>query len=261
MSTVIDPRAVVSSKAQLGDNVTVGPFAVIEDDVVVGAGTSVGSSVVLANGTRIGRECRIFHGAVIGTVPQDLKFSGEVTTAEIGDHVTIREYVTVNRGTKDHWKTQVGNHCYFMAYVHVAHDCVIGNHVILANAVNMGGHCCIDDHAVIGGIVAVHQFSHVGKHSMIGGGFRITKDVPPFVLAGSEPLAFTGLNIVGLKRRNFPKQTLDNLEQAYRLIYQSGLNVSQAVEKIRSTLPLTEEIRQVIEFIERSKRGIIPMRR
>jgi UDP-N-acetylglucosamine acyltransferase len=261
MSIVIDPRAIVSPKAQIGENVTVGPFTIIEDDVVIGAGTTIGSNVLLANGARIGRECRLFHGAVVGTIPQDLKFSGETTTAEIGDHVTIREYATVNRGTKDHWKTLVGNHCYFMAYTHVAHDCTVGNHVILANAVNMGGHCHIDDHAVIGGIVAVHQFSHVGKHSMIGGGFRVTKDVPPYVLAGSEPLAFTGLNVVGLKRRNFTKQAIDNLELTYRLIYQSGLNVSQAVERIRAEVTMADEIRHVIEFIEKSKRGIIPIRR
>ena len=204
MATRIDSRSVVSPKAQIGEDVSVGPFSVIEDDVIVGNGTTIGSGALIANGSRIGRECRIHHGAVLGTAPQDLKFRGEVTTLEIGDHTTIREYATLNRGTKEHWKTVVGNHCFFMAYAHVAHDCTIGNHVILANSVNMGGHVVIEDHAVVGGVVAIHQFSHIGRHSMVGGGFRVTKDVPPFVLAGSEPLAFTGLNTIGLKRRNFP---------------------------------------------------------
>jgi UDP-N-acetylglucosamine acyltransferase len=261
MSTTIDSHALVSPKAQIGDNVTVGPFTVIEDDVIIGSGTTIGSHALMANGTRIGEECRIHHGSVLGTVPQDLKFRGEMTVLEVGDHTTIREYVTMNRGTTDRWKTTVGNHCFIMAYAHVAHDCAIGNHVILANTVNMGGHVVIEDHAVVGGIVAIHQFSHIGRHAMIGGGFRVTKDVPPYVLAGSEPLAFNGLNIIGLKRRNFSKETIDNLEQAYDLIYNSKLNVSQALAKIKEELPMAEEVMNVVEFIEKSKRGIIWTRR
>jgi len=261
MSTTIHPSALVSPKAELADNVTVGPFTIIEDDVLVGAGTTIASHVYLAGGTRVGKECRIHHGAVLGTAPQDLKFRGEVTTLEVGDHTVLREYVTLNRGTHDRWKTTVGSSCFFMAYVHIAHDCIIGNHVILANAVNMGGHVTIEDHAVVGGIVGIHQFSHIGRHSMIGANSRVTKDVPPYVLAGLEPLAFTGLNIIGLRRRNFPQEVLSTLDKVYQLIYYSQLNVSQALERIKKELPMTEEVRHIIEFIEKSKRGIIWTRR
>jgi UDP-N-acetylglucosamine acyltransferase len=261
MSTTIHPTAIVSTKAKLGENISVGPFTIIEDDVQIGEGTTIASNVLITNGTRLGRECRVHHGAILGTVPQDVKFRGEVTTLEVGDHTIIREYVTLNRGTHERWKTTIGSHCFFMAYVHVAHDCSIGNHVILANAVNMGGHVIIEDHSVVGGIVAIHQFSHIGRHAMIGGGFRVTKDVPPYVLAGQEPLAFNGLNIVGLRRRNFPQETIQTLEKAYQFIYYSQLNVSQALERIKKELPLTEEIKHVVEFIEKSKRGIIWTRR
>ena len=261
MSTSIHTSAVVSPKAQIGENVVIGPFTIIEDDVVIGSGTTIGSSVLIANGARIGKECRIHHGAVVSSPPQDLKFRGEVTTLELGDHTIVREYATLNRGTHERWKTTVGNHCFIMAYAHVAHDCAVGNHVILANAANMGGHVVIEDNAVVGGVVAIHQFSHIGRHSMIGGGFRVTKDVPPYVLAGQEPLAFNGLNVIGLKRRNFPPETLATLGRAYNFIYHSKLNVSQAIEKIKSELPQTDEIRNVIEFIEKSRRGIIWSRR
>jgi UDP-N-acetylglucosamine acyltransferase len=257
MSTTIDPRAVVGPKARLGDNVSVGPFAIIEDDVTIGAGTTVGPHVLIANGTTIGKECRISPGAVLGTNPQDLKFHGEASTLEVGDHTTIREYATLNRGTHVRGKTTVGNHCFIMAYAHVAHDCAVGNHVILANAVQMAGHVFIEDYVVVGGMVAIHQFERIGKHAMIGGGFRATKDVPPFILAGQEPLAFNGLNIVGLKRRNFPQATIDALDKTYQIIYNSYLNVSQAIERIKNEIEMIEDVRHVIDFIEKSKRGII----
>ena len=261
MSTMIDSRAAVSPKAQLGENVSVGPFAVIEDDVVIGSGTTIASHALIANGARIGKECRIHHGAVLASNPQDLKFHGEISTLEVGDHTTVREYATLNRGTHVRGKTTVGNHCFIMAYAHVAHDCSVGNHVILANAVNMAGHVVIEDYVVIGGIVAIHQFTHIGRHAMIGGGFRATKDVPPYILAGQEPLAFTGLNIVGMKRRNFPQQTIEVLDRAYQYLYGSNLNVTQALERIKAELPLLDEVRSMIEFIEKSKRGIIWKRR
>lgn len=257
MSTTIDNRAIVSPRAQISDNVSVGPFTIIEDDVVIGSGTTIASSVLIANGARIGRECRIHHGAVIATIPQDLKFHGEASTLEMGDHTTIREYVTLNRGTRDRLKTTIGSHCFIMAYVHVAHDCSIGNHVILANAVNMAGHVYIEDYTVVGGIVPIHQFVRIGKHAMIGGGFRAVKDVPPYVLAGQEPLAYQGLNIVGLRRRNFPQDVINTIEKAYQLIYHTQLNVTQALERIKSDLPQTDEIRHIVDFIEKSKRGII----
>ena len=261
MSTTIDNHAVVSPKAQLGENVSVGPFTVIEDDVIIGSGTSISSNVLVANGSRVGKDCRIHHGAVIGSNPQDLKFQGEISTLEIGDHTTVREYVTLNRGTFARGKTTVGSHCYLMAYAHVAHDCSVGNHVILANAVNMGGHVVVEDYVVVGGLVAIHQFERIGCHAMIGGGFRATKDVPPYVLGGQEPLSFTGLNLVGLKRRNFPQQTIDHLDRAYQTIYNSSLNVTQALEKIKKEFEQTQEIRHVVDFIEQSKRGIIGRRK
>jgi len=257
MSISIDPLASVSPKAQLGDSVVVGPFAVIEDNVVIGHDTHIGSHALIANGSRIGKECRIHHGAVIGTIPQDLKFHGEETILEIGDHTTVREYATLNRGTSARGKTTIGHHCYIMAYAHVAHDCAIGNHVILVNAVNMAGHVVIEDYVVVGGMVPIHQFVRVGCHAMVGGGYRVTKDVPPYILAGQEPLMYQGLNMVGLRRRNFPADVLSNIEAAYRLIYHDNLNVSQAIAKIRAELPMTEEVKRIVDFIERSNRGII----
>ncbi|MBS4029468.1 MAG: acyl-ACP--UDP-N-acetylglucosamine O-acyltransferase [Ignavibacteriales bacterium] len=260
MSATIHPNAIVSSKAQLGENVTIGPFSVVEDDVIILDNTMLQSNNYVANGTRIGKNCRLFHGAVVGMEPQDLKYSGEKTGTEVGDYTTIREYVTIHRGTDAHYKTIVGRHCFIMAYVHIAHDCVVGNHVILANAVNMAGHVTIEDHAIVGGMSPIHQFVRIGRHSMVGGGFRVSKDVPPYVLAGQEPLSFQGLNIVGLRRRNFSAETIEGLEKMYHTLYQSKLNVSQAVEAIRKEEHLTSEIRHVLDFIKASSRGIIPFR-
>lgn len=261
MGVTVDNRAVVSPKAQLEPGVVVGPFAIIEDNVTIGGGTVVGSHALIASGSRIARECRIHHGAVIGSAPQDLKFRGEQTTIEIGSHTTIREYATLNRGTSERGKTTIGSHCFIMAYAHVAHDCSVGNNVILANSVNMAGHVVIEDHVVIGGLVPVHQFVRIGCHAMIGGGFRVPKDVPPYILAGQEPLVFQGLNLVGLKRRNFSRESLDLIRRTYQIVYESNLNVSQALERIRAELPASEEITRLVEFIEKSKRGIIGYRR
>ncbi len=260
MSTIIDTRAAVSPKAQLGENVSVGPFTIIEEDVFIGDGTQIASHALLASGTRIGKECRIHHGAVLGTIPQDLKFRDEQTTLEVGDHTMIREYTTLNRGTHDRLKTTVGSHCFIMAYAHIAHDSEIGNHVILANSVNMAGHVVIEDYAIVGGVTPIHQFVRIGRHSMIGGGFRVPKDVPPYVLAGQEPMVFQGLNTVGLKRRNFTQETIAILENVYRILYQSHLNVTQAVERIRNEVQHTMEVQHVLDFIAGSKRGIIGSR-
>ncbi len=261
MSVNVDNRAAVSPRAELEAGVTVGPFAVIEENVTIGGGTVIGSHALIASGARIGRDCRIHHGAVVGSAPQDLKFRGEATTLEMGNHTTVREYVTLNRGTSERGKTTIGNHCFIMAYAHVAHDCSVGNNVILANSVNMAGHVVIEDHAVIGGLVPLHQFVRIGAHAMIGGGFRVPKDVPPFILAGQEPLAFQGLNLVGLKRRNFSRESIDLLRRAYQIVYESHLNVSQAIERIREELPPSEEVARILEFIGKSKRGIIGNRR
>jgi UDP-N-acetylglucosamine acyltransferase len=261
MSVTIDPTAAVSPKAQIEPGVTIGPFAVVEENVTIGSGTVIGSHALIASGARIGKECRIHHGAVVATAPQDLKFRGEPTILEIGNHTTIREYVTLNRGTAERGKTTVGSHCFIMAYAHVAHDCSVGNNVILANSVNMAGHVIIEDHVVIGGLVPIHQFVRIGRHAMIGGGFRVPKDVPPYILAGQEPLVFQGLNLVGLKRRNFTREALDLLRKTYQIIYESNLNVSQALERIREEIPASEETNHILEFIEKSKRGIIGNRR
>ncbi len=260
MSINIDPAARVSSKAELGDGVSIGPFSIVEDDVIIGERTEVGSSVVIASGARIGKGCRIHHSAMISTIPQDLKFAGEKTELEIGDATIVREFATLNRGTKDRWKTTIGANCLIMAYAHVAHDCIIGNNVILANAVNMGGHVTIEDYTIVGGMVPIHQFVQIGCHVMIGGGFRVVKDVPPYILAGQEPLSFEGLNIVGLKRRGFSSESIASIERAYHFIYNSNLNVSQAVEKIKKEITLTDEVKHIIEFIENSERGIVGLR-
>jgi UDP-N-acetylglucosamine acyltransferase len=253
----IDPRAVISPKAELGDNVTVGPHAVIEDNVVVGQGTSVGSSVLLASGAMIGQNIKISHGAVIGTNPQDLKFGGELTQAKIGDNTIIREYVTINRGTKAHGETSVGRDCFIMAYAHVAHDCIVGNNVILANSVNMAGHVEIHDWATIGGVVPIHQFVKIGAHCMVGGGFRVPQDICPFSLVGGYPLKVVGLNSIGLRRRGFTPDRIRILEQAFKLLFFSGLNTSQALERIDAEVEKTLDIQLVLDFIANSDRGII----
>lgn len=259
MSVMIDPRAAVSPDAHLGTNVSIGPFTVVEAGAVIGEGTVVDSNALIASGARIGKDCRIHHGAVIGHAPQDLKYSGEPTTCEIGDRTIVREYAVYHRGTGPGGRTLIGSDCFLMAYTHIAHDCVIGNHVILANAAMLAGHICVEDWVTIGGITPVHQFVHIGQHAMIGGGLRVPKDVPPYVLAGSEPLVFEGLNSIGLRRRGFTPAAIDALDRAYALIYRAGLNVSQAVARIKEDISFTgcQEVRNVVEFIAKSKRGII----
>lgn len=260
MATSLDGRAAVSPKAVLGENVTVGPFAVVEAGAVIGDGSSIAASAFIAAGARIGRECRIHHGAVIGHVPQDLKYAGEPTTCELGDRNVVREYATLHRGTGDGGRTIIGDDNFLMAYCHVAHDCVLGNRVIMANAASLAGHTDVEDFVIIGGLTPVHQFIRLGRHSMIGGGLRVGKDVPPYILAGGEPLTFEGLNSVGLRRRGFARETIDALDRAYALIYRSGLNVSQAVVKIEADplLRAVPEVQTILEFIRKSKRGIVP---
>jgi UDP-N-acetylglucosamine acyltransferase len=261
MSVHLDPTARVNSKAELGEGVSIGPFSVVEEDVIIGDGTTVASNVFIGSGARIGKNCRIYHGAAVSSVPQDLKFAGEKTELEIGDRTVVREFATLSRGTQDRRKTLVGADCLLMAYSHVAHDCLIGDHVILANSVNMGGHVTIEDYVIVGGMVPIHQFVRIGRHAMVGGGFRVTKDVPPYILAGQEPLSFEGINIVGLRRRRFSQEAITSIEKAYSYIYKSNLNVSQAIEKIREESFLTDEVKHIVEFIEKSERGIVGMRR
>jgi len=223
----------ISKKAQIGDNVQIGDFTVINDDVVIGNNVEIAANVFIDNGARISDNVKIHHGAVVSSVPQDLKFEGEETTLELGEGTVIREYVTMNRGTKESNKTVVGKNCFIMSYGHVAHDCRLGDNIIISNAVNMGGHVEIDDWAIVGGIVAVHQFVKIGKHSLIGGGFRTVRDVPPYIIAGDLPLRFGGLNLVGLRRRGFSNEKIRKIGDVYDVIFKSGLNVSDAVKKVK----------------------------
>lgn len=247
----------ISDKAKIGENLSIGEFSIINDDVEIGNNCEIGNHVVIENGARIADNVKIGHGTIIGGVPQDLKFEGEMTTVEIGEGTTIREYTTINRGTKHSGTTKVGKNCFIMSYVHVAHDCVIGNNVIIANAVNMAGHVEIDDQVFVGGLVALHQFIKLGKHIMIGAACKAVKDIPPYILAGSEPLKYEGVNIVGLRRKGFTNEQIGNIRDAYDTIYRSGLNVSDAVKKIKLEMQMTDEVNEILKFIENSNRGIL----
>lgn len=251
------PLAYVHPDAKIADNVVIEPFVSIDHDVEIGEGTRIGSSVTILPGTRIGKNCKIFPGAVIGAVPQDLKFRGEYSTVEIGDNTTIREFVTVNRGTAARGKTTVGNNCLIMAYVHIAHDCKVGNNVILVNNTQLAGEVIVDDWAIISGMTAIHQFCHIGSHVMISGGSLVRKDVPPFIKAGREPLSYVGINSIGLRRRNYNNEKIREVQEIYRYIYQKGLNIAQAVEIIEAEMPATPERDEVLLFVKDSKRGII----
>ncbi len=253
----IHPTAIVDHKASLGKNVSVGPFSWIREDVVIGNNCRIGSHVVILPHTTLGKDCHVCHHVVIGEVPQDLKFGGEETAVEIGDRTVIREFVTINRATNYNRKTVVGKDCLLMAYVHIAHDCILGDRVILANAVNLAGHVVIEDWAILGGMVGIHQFVRIGQHSLIGGGFRATKDVPPFIIAAGEPIAFRGLNVTGLKRRGFSKEAIAAIKRAYRLIYRSQYNVSAALKIIKQDGELTPPVQDIVAFVAKSNRGLI----
>ena len=253
----IHKTAIVSPKSDIDKSVEIGPYTIIEEDVVIKENTVISSNVLIASGTRIDQNCRIFHGAVIGNVPQDLKFVGEKTTLEIGRDTVIREYATLNRGTTDRWKTVVGSNCLIMSYVHVAHDCKIGNHVILANAVNMAGHVTIEDYVGIGGMVPIHQFVKIGQQSFIGGLLPVPRDVPPFILALGNPLRYAGLNKVGLKRRGMKEEIMIALKKAYKIIYRSNYTIKEALQKIEDQIELFDEVKCLISFIKQSERGII----
>lgn len=253
----ISPLAYVHPKARLGKNVVVEPFASIYGDVVIGDGTWVGPNAVLLDGARIGKECRIFPGAVIGAIPQDLKFAGESTTAEVGNGTTIRECVTINRGTADRMRTSVGDNCLLMAYVHLAHDCMVGSNVVIANSVNLAGHVTIDDWAILEGNVAVQQFLHIGAHSFIAGASLVRKNVPPFVKAAREPLSYVGVNVVGLRRRGFKDEAITRIEDIYREIFVRNTNVDRAVQYVEQSLPPSPERGLILDFIRSSPKGIM----
>jgi UDP-N-acetylglucosamine acyltransferase len=243
--------------AKIGKNVEIGPFTTIYGDVEIGDDSWIANNVTIMDGARIGKNCKIFPGAVISGVPQDLKFQGEITTAEIGDNTTIREYVTVNRGTLSKGKTVIGTDCLLQSYVHIAHDCHVGNHCILSGYVGLGGEVVIEDWAILGGGSLVHQFVRIGSHVMIQGGCKVVKDVPPYVMAGRDPVVFAGLNLVGLRRRNFTSEKIQELQDIYRTLYQKGLNNSDALRAIAAGIPPSEERDHVMAFVHGSERGII----
>jgi UDP-N-acetylglucosamine acyltransferase len=251
------PLAYVHPQAKVAKNVVIEPFVNIEKNVEIGEGTWIGSNVTIMEGARIGKNCKIFPGAVISAIPQDLKYAGEESIVKIGDNTTIREFVTINRGTKANMETVVGNNCLLMAYVHIAHDCIVGDHVILANAATLAGHITIDDWAIIGGLSAVHQFVKIGAHTMISGGSLIRKDVPPYCKAGREPVSYIGINSIGLRRRQFTKEQIINIQDVYRELYLRGRNVAQAVRYIGANLPVTKERDEILAFIANSQRGIM----
>jgi UDP-N-acetylglucosamine acyltransferase len=253
----ISPLAYVHPEAKLAANVTVEPFAMIHKDVQIGEGTWIGSNSVIMDGARIGKNCRIFPGAVISGVPQDLKFKGEQTTAEIGDNTTIRECVTINRGTIDKYKTAIGSNCLVMAYVHVGHDCIIGNACIIGNSVQLAGHVEVDNYAIFGGTCAVQQFSRIGSHVYIGGGSLVRKDVPPFTKAAREPLSYCGINSVGLRRRGYSSEKINEIQEIYRTIYLSKLNNAKALDQIELNFPPSNERDEIVNFIRKSDRGIM----
>ncbi|MBX2846427.1 MAG: acyl-ACP--UDP-N-acetylglucosamine O-acyltransferase [Saprospiraceae bacterium] len=257
MNLSISQMCVVDDGAQLGDNVSVGHFTTIADDVIIGDNTWIGPNVTIMSGARIGNNCRIFPGAVLSAIPQDLKFKGEYSNIDIGNNVTIRECVTINRGTEYSDTTRVGNNTMLMAYVHLAHDCIIGNNVILGNAVNVAGHVEINDHAIVSGMSAIHQFCKIGKHAFISGGSLVGKDVPPYVKAARNPLSYVGVNSVGLKRRGYTNDQIHHIQDIYRKLFVEDYNITQAINFIQSELEDTPERQEILDFIEQSDRGIM----
>ncbi|MFZ2285547.1 MAG: acyl-ACP--UDP-N-acetylglucosamine O-acyltransferase [Bacteroidales bacterium] len=254
---MISSLAQIDPKAQIGEDVTVEPFAVVHGDVTIGDGTWIGSGAVIYDGARIGKNCRIFNGASISAIPQDLKFSGEETVIEIGDNTTVREFATLNRGTRARGRTTIGKNCLLMAYVHVAHDCQLGNNVIMVALSGIAGEVELGDWVTMGGGSMVHQFVHIGAHTIIGGGGKVRIDVPPYIKADREPLAYMGLNTVGLERRGFTKEKMHELHAIYRAYYNMGMNGSKALEYISANFPSTPERDYIIDFITNSKRGVI----
>lgn len=253
----ISPLAYVHAEAQLGKNVVIEAFAFVDKNVIIGDDTVVMPNATILSGAVIGKKCTIFPNATVSAVPQDLKFAGEETQAIVGDGTTVRESVTINRGTASRGATIVGNNCLLMAYSHVAHDCILKNNIIVGNATQLAGEVEIDEFAIISGGTLVHQFSRIGAHTMIQGGSRVPKDIPPYTMVGREPLTYVGLNVVGLRRRGFSSEVINLIQDTYRLIYLSGLNTTQALDKIEQELPETEEIIQIVNFIRSSNRGII----
>ena len=254
---MISPLAFVHPEAKIGENVEIGPFAVINKNVIIGDGCVIDSNATICEFTQLGKNCHVFPSAVIGAIPQDLKFHGEETWTIIGDNNVLREFVTVHRGTFSKGQTVIGNNNLIMAYCHVAHDCVLGNNIIMSNTTQLAGEVVVDDFAIIGGGTLVHQFSHIGSHVMIQGGSRINKDVPPYIIAAREPIAYCGVNSVGLNRRGFTPEQIHTIQEVYRLLYQGGMNTTQALDHIVATMPASAERDLIVNFIKASTRGVV----
>lgn len=254
---MIQPLSYVDPGAKIASNVVIEPFSIVHRNVEIGEGTWIGPNVTIMEGARIGKNCRIFPGAVISAIPQDLKFQGEDTQAIIGDNTTIRECVTVNRGTSYANKTQIGSNCLLMAYSHVAHDCIIGDNVIMANGVQLAGHIEIDDWSILEGMVAVQQFVKIGPHAFIAGGSLVRKDVPPFVKAAREPLSYAGVNSIGLRRRGYSVETITHIQEIYRTLFVRGYNISKALNLVEADMPASAERDMILTFIRSSKGGVM----
>ncbi|MEX0996016.1 MAG: acyl-ACP--UDP-N-acetylglucosamine O-acyltransferase [Flavobacteriaceae bacterium] len=251
------PLAYVHPGAKIAKNVVIEPFTTIHNNVIIGEGTWIGSNVTIMEGARIGKNCNIFPGAVISAIPQDLKFQDEDTTVEIGDGTTIREFVTINRGTVDRMKTVVGKNCWIMAYCHIAHDCIVGDNCIFSNNSTLAGHITVGDHVILAGMAAIQQFCMIGSHAFVTGGSLVRKDVPPYVKAGREPLSYVGINSIGLRRRGFSTEKIREIQNIYRILYQKNYNNTQASEIIEAEMEATPERDEILQFIKNSQRGIM----
>jgi len=254
---MIQPLAYIHPQARIAENVVIDPFVTIHKDVEIGEGTWIGSNATIMDGARIGKNCRIFPGAVISAIPQDLKYKGENTHVVIGDNTTIRECVTINRGTNDRFKTEIGSNCLIMAYCHVAHDCLVGNNCIFSNNTTLAGHITVGDNVVLAGMVAIHQFVKVGSHAFVTGGSLVRKDVPPYVKAAREPLSYAGINSVGLRRRGFSEDKINEIQDIYRTLFVKNYNVSKALDIIEADFRPTQERDEILNFIQGSQRGIM----
>ena len=253
----IHPTAIISPDADIAADAEIGAFAIVGEGCTIGTGCVVAPRATLERNVTLGRSVKVGIGTILGGAPQDLKYAGEETTVEIGDGTVIREYATINRGTAHSFKTTVGRNCLLMSYVHIAHDCVIGDNVILSNVVQLAGHVTIDDKAILSGLSAVHQFARIGRNSFIGGCSRVAKDIPPFLKAVGNPVKLYGLNTVGLQRSGMDEETIRELKRAYRLLFRSDLNVTQAIERVQSELEPLPEVRELIRFVEASERGVV----
>ena len=255
----ISPLACVSENALIGKDIKIGPFVTIDENVVIGDGTIIDCNAVIHSGARIGNNCHIHSGAVVSDIPQDLKFKGEDSLTIIGDNTSIREFVTIHRGTASKGKTVIGENCLIMAYCHVAHDCELGNNVIMSNQVQLAGEVVVGDYAVLGGGALVHQFTHIGKHVMLQGGSLVNKDLPPYIMAGRYPISYEGVNSVGLHRRGFSEEQINKIQQVYRVLYLSRLNNTEALAKVIAEVPQSPERDEIVNFVKASKRGIVRM--